>query len=47
VSWFRSGKCYPPDFAQKYVRTGMSLVEHMHRWVGLAMPEHLYAIPGG
>jgi hypothetical protein len=47
VSWFRSGKCYPPDFAQKYVRAGMSLIEHMHRSVGLAMPEHLYAIPGG
>jgi hypothetical protein len=45
VSYFRSGKCYPPEFAQKYVRAGMILIEGMHRRVGLAMPEHLYAIP--
>jgi hypothetical protein len=47
VSWFRSGQCSPPPFAEKYVRDGLRLIERMHRRAALRAPEHLYAPKDG
>jgi hypothetical protein len=47
LSWFRSGQCLPPPFAQKYVHDGVWLIERMHRRIGLRTPEHLYATAAG
>jgi hypothetical protein len=47
VSWFRSGQCSPPPFAETYVRNGMRLIERMHRRTGLRVPEHLYVATDG
>jgi hypothetical protein len=44
LSWFRSGKCRPPPFAQTYVGKGMWLIERMHARIGLRVPDDLYAI---
>src|SRR5271154_4117052 len=35
LSWFRSGQCSPPPFAETYVRNGMRLIERMHGRAGL------------
>lgn len=47
MSWFRSGKCAPPPFAEKYVRNGVRLIERMHDVAGQPLPKHLYAPNGG
>lgn len=47
LSWFRSGQCSPPPFAQRYVHNGMRLIERMHRRIALPAPERLYATTGG
>lgn len=47
VSWFRSGKCGPPPFAETYVRNGMRLIERMHSRAGLRAPRDLYAPTDG
>ena len=47
VSWFRSGQCSPPPFAEKYVHDGLRLIERMHRRAALRPPEHLYAPKDG
>ena len=47
LSWFRSGQCSPPPFAQKYVHDGTRLIERMHRRIGLRTPEHLHATADG
>jgi hypothetical protein len=41
LSWFRSGRCSPPPFAQKYVHDGVRLIEAMHRRIELRVPERL------
>ena len=43
VSWFRSGKCSPPPFAETYVRNGMWLIERTHSRAALLAPKDLYA----
>jgi hypothetical protein len=45
VSWFRSGQCSPPPFAETYVQRGVRLIERLHLRTGLPVPEHLHAVP--
>jgi hypothetical protein len=47
LSWFRSGKCVPPEAAESYVRNGVRLIERVHRRTGTPLPEHLYAYTRG
>jgi hypothetical protein len=47
MSWFRSGQCSPPEYAEKYVRDGVRLVERVHRRTALHLPEHLHATEEG
>ncbi|MGZ5967654.1 MAG: hypothetical protein ACXWUG_08065 [Polyangiales bacterium] len=47
MSWFRSGKCIVPPFAEKYVRNGVRLIERIHDFTGQPLPEHLYVSTGG
>ena len=47
MSWFRSGKCVAPPFAEAYVRNGMRLIERIHGRTGQPVPEHLYTFTGG
>jgi hypothetical protein len=44
VSWFRSGQCVPPRFAESYVRKAIWLIQRTHDRAGLPAPEHLRAI---
>ncbi len=47
VSWFRSGRCRPPPFAERYVRRGMQLIERMHSRANVPVPKDLYADGAG